>query len=76
MSTKTKQKLQLRLLQFAIDVFIGTLKIFPRNQRQTLLTAISRLIFRFAERTRGRCLTNIARAFPDKNKEQIMALAR
>lgn len=76
MSTKTKQKLQLRLLQFAIDVFIGTLKIFPRNQRQTLLTAISRLIFRFAERTRGRCLTNIARAFPDKNKEQIMALAK
>lgn len=76
MSTKTAQTLKLRLLQFAIDVFIGTLKIFPRNQRQTLLTAISRLIFRFAKRTRSRCLTNIARAFPEKNDEQIMALAK
>lgn len=76
MSTETTKQLKLRLLQFAIDAFIGTLKIFPRNKRQTLLTAISRLIFRFAKRTRTRCLDNITRAFPNFTDDEVMALAK
>lgn len=76
MSTKPTNNIKLRLLQFAIDVFIGTLKIFPRQQRQTLLSGISRLIFRFAERTRVRCLENIARANPNMSTQEIAALAK
>lgn len=76
MNTETTKNIKLRLLQFAIDVFIGTLKIFPRKQRQTLLTGISRLIFRFAKRTRSRCLENITRAHPEMTETQVLALAK